>query len=342
MRAVPERTIHRLMRHHGRDGRFRNPWPESEPPDWRAVGRVMVEYFSRRQPPPRRGSFPTSNPCITRPRASKDQVAATWIGHSTVLLQIAGMNLLTDPIFSGRAFPVQWMGPRRVMDPAIQIDDLPPIDIVLVSHNHYDHLDRSSAEQLARANPDATWVVPLKLGRTLHGWGVRNVIELDWWEQARISELKVIAAPARHMSARGLLDRASTLWCGFALESEGFRAFFAGDTGYHPEFVEVGLRCGPFDLVMLPVGAYEPRWMMERVHANPEEAVAIYQDLLRTHPDSKHATMLPIHWGTFPLTLEGMDEPPRRLSARWIECRLDPTLLWIAHHGETRRFQVQA
>lgn len=325
------------MTHHARDGRFRNPWPESEPPDWRAIGRVIIEYFSKRQPPPARGTFPTSSPRLTRPRADTGHAAATWIGHSTVLLQMAGMNVLTDPVFSERAFPVQWMGPRRVMDPAIAIDALPPIDVVLVSHNHYDHLDRSATERLARAYPDATWVVPLVLGRTLRGWGVRNVIELDWWAQARISSLKVVATPARHMSARGPFDRAATLWCGFAVESEGTRVFFAGDTGYHPDFMEVGRRCGPFDLVMLPIGAYEPRWMMERVHANPEEAVAIYEDLVRGHPGSALPTMLPIHWGTFPLTLEAMDEPPRRLRARWVDCRLDPTLLWIARHGETRR-----
>jgi N-acyl-phosphatidylethanolamine-hydrolysing phospholipase D len=260
---------------------------------------------------------------------------ATWIGHSTVLLQLGGLNVITDPVFCQRAFPVQWLGPRRVMDPAVSLDELPPLDVVLLSHNHYDHLDRSAVKRIARAHPRATWFVPLKLGDYVRRWGVREIIELDWWQGASKGSLRVTATPARHMSARRLGDRNSTLWCGFALEANGLRVFFAGDTAYHPEFREISARCGPFDFVMIPIGAYEPRWFMERVHVNPEEAVRIYENLRAAHP-ARAPLMLAIHWGTFHLTAEAMDEPPRLTSERWREVGLDADRLWVARFGETR------
>jgi len=209
--------------------------------------------------------------------------------------------------------------------------------VVLISHNHYDHLDRPAVRKLARLNPRTTWVVPLRLGASLRRWGAREVIELDWWDEAVIGALRVTATPVRHGSARGLLDRNRTLWCGFALQSAGARAFFAGDTAYHAEFSEVGARCGPFDLAMIPIGAYDPRWFMHVVHVNPEEAVQIYQDLAAPHPKAPPPLMLGIHWGTFRQTTEPMDEPPRRTAARWREVGLNENLLWIARFGETRR-----
>jgi N-acyl-phosphatidylethanolamine-hydrolysing phospholipase D len=272
-----------------------------------------------------------------RPRARSGEFIVTWIGHSTILLQIGGLNVLTDPVFSPRAFPVQWMGPRRVMDPALEIEALPPIDIVLLSHSHYDHLDRAAVKRIAAAHPAATWIVPLRLGRYIRPWGAGDIIELDWWQKAEAHGLSVTATPARHFSARRAGDRNRTLWCGFAMAAEGQRAWFAGDTAYHPEFVEIGARCGPFDLAMIPIGAYEPRWFMERVHVNPEEAVRIYQDLSPPHPGVRPPLMLGIHWGTFRLTDEPMEEPPRRTIACWRERGLDDDRLWIARFGETRR-----
>ena len=324
-------------RHLRPDGRFHNPWPHSEPHGWRDLLRwARARRSLELVPSPRRGTFPVSPPQIVYPRARAVELRATWIGHSTVLLQIGGLNVLTDPVFSQRAFPVQWIGPRRVMDPALAIEALPPLDVIVVSHNHYDHLDRPAVKRIARAHPGAAWVVPLGLGSYIGAWGAREIIELDWWQSAMVHGLRVTATPARHFSNRRLGDRNRTLWCGFALAVDGRRAWFAGDTAYHPEFGEIGTRCGPFDLVMIPIGAYEPRWFMERVHADPEEAVRIYQDLMASHPTAPRPVMLGIHWGTFRLTDEPMDEPPRRTAARWQEAGLEQERLWIAAFGETR------
>jgi N-acyl-phosphatidylethanolamine-hydrolysing phospholipase D len=226
-----------------------------------------------------------------------------------------------------------------VMDPALAIDALPPLDVVLLSHSHYDHLDRGSVKRLARAHPGATWVVPLRLGAYLRGWGVREIVELDWWQETRVGALRVAATPARHFSARRLRDRNRTLWCGFAVEAAGVRALFAGDTAYHPEFGTVGDRYGPFDLAMIPIGAYDPRWFMHVVHVDPEEAVRMYQELVSSRPDAPPPLMLGIHWGTFRLTTEPMDEPPHRTASRWSEVGLDADRLWIARFGETRRLR---
>jgi N-acyl-phosphatidylethanolamine-hydrolysing phospholipase D len=277
-------------------------------------------------------------PAISHPRVRVTDAAATWIGHSTVLLQLGGLNVLTDPVFSQRAFPVQWIGPRRVMDPALPIDALPPLDVVLLSHNHYDHLDKAAVKRIAREHPGAKWVVPLGLGAYVRPWGVREIVELDWWQETTIDGLRVTATPARHFSARRLGDRNKSLWCGFAIESKETRAYFAGDTAYHPEFGHIGERCGPFDFVMIPIGAYDPRWFMHIVHVDPEEAVQIYEDVFASHAGTPLPLMLGIHWGTFRLTDEPMDEPPRRAIARWRAAGLDESRLWIAKFGETRSF----
>jgi N-acyl-phosphatidylethanolamine-hydrolysing phospholipase D len=323
--------------HHAPDGSFRNPWPDSEPHGWRDVLRWTGERRRQtRVETPAQGTFPMSSPVISYPRASDTTFAATWIGHSTVLLQFGGLNLLTDPVFSQRAFPVQWMGPRRVMNPALPIDAPPPLDIVMLSHNHYDHLDKPAVKRIARAHPRTTWIVPLGLGAYIRRWGVREIIELDWWQQAVLNAFRVTATPARHFSARRIGDRNRSLWCGFAFEVEGKRAYIAGDTAYHPEFGEVGARCGPFDFVMIPIGAYDPRWFMRIVHVDPEEAVHIYEDLIAPYADKPPPLMLGIHWGTFRLTDEPMDEPPRRTVARWRDGGLNEDRLWIARFGETR------
>ncbi|HEY5417496.1 MAG TPA: MBL fold metallo-hydrolase [Gemmatimonadaceae bacterium] len=323
--------------HHAADGTFRNPWPDSEPRGWRDVLRWRRQRRGQvlaTDPP--RGSFPTARPEISHPRAPATTYSATWIGHSTVLLQFGGLNILTDPMFSQRAFPVQWAGPRRIMDPALDIGALPPLDIILLSHTHYDHLDKAAVRRIARAHPNATWVVPLGVGAYIRGWGAREIGELDWWQQSTIGALRVTATPARHFSARRLGDRNKTLWCGFAFELAGRRVLFAGDTAYHDQFRQVGERCGPFDFVMIPIGAYDPRWFMHVVHVDPEEAVQIYQDLVAPHAERPLPLMLAIHWGTFRLTDEGMDEPPRRTTERWRAVGLADDRLWIARFGETR------
>jgi N-acyl-phosphatidylethanolamine-hydrolysing phospholipase D len=319
------------------DGSFHNPWPDSEPHGWRDVLRWARERRGQvRAETPRRGTFPSSTPAVSYPRGSDTTFTATWIGHSTVLLQLGGINVLTDPMFSQRAFPLQWIGPRRIMDPAPTIDALPPLDVVVLSHNHYDHLDKRTVKRLASEHPEATWVVPLGIGAYIRPWGAREIIELDWWQQMLEKNLRVTATPARHFSARRFRDRNKSLWCGFAFEVGGMRAYFAGDTAYHPGFAEIGSRCGPFDLVMIPIGAYAPRWFMRIVHVDPEEAVQIYKDLIAAHRDSPLPLMLGVHWGTFRLTDEPMDEPPRRTMTRWRADGLPADRLWIARFGETR------
>jgi N-acyl-phosphatidylethanolamine-hydrolysing phospholipase D len=328
----------RVMPRKAADGSFRNPWPDSEAPGWGKAFRLLGEHRrGTRAGTPARGTFPVSTPAISHPRASGAELAATWIGHSTVLLQLGGLNVITDPVFSQRASPVQWIGPRRVMDPALPIDALPPLDVILISHNHYDHLDRPAVKRIAAAHPGTTWIVPLGLGAYIRRWGARDIVELDWWQQTVVKGLHVTATPARHFSARRLSDRYRSLWCGFTIEREGRRAYFAGDTAYHPEFGEIGAAGGAFDLVMLPIGAYAPRWFMRVVHVDPEEAVQIYQDLVAPHAGTPLPLMLALHWGTFRLTDEPMDEPPQRTSARWRAVGLDPDRLWIARFGETRQ-----
>jgi N-acyl-phosphatidylethanolamine-hydrolysing phospholipase D len=325
--------------HHASNGRFQNPWPDSRTPGLRDVIRWMRDR--RRQPriaDPPHGSFPTAAPLVLHPRGTESDFTATWIGHSTVLLQMAGLNIITDPVVSERAFPVQWMGPRRVMPPALSIDELPPIDVVLLSHNHYDHLDKAAVKRLAVLHPTASWIVPLNLGAYVRGWGVNEIVELDWWQETAVKGLRVTSTPARHFSARRVGDRNKTLWCGYAFEIAGARAYFAGDTAYHPEFGEIARRHGPFDFVMMPIGAYDPRWFMHVVHVDAEEAVQAYADLASGH-EAPLPLMLAIHWGTFRLTDEAMEEPPRRAVAEWRRRRLDDSRLWVAAFGETRRFR---
>jgi len=322
--------------HHAPDGTFRNPWPDSATHGLRDVARMLWEQRGTRAPNPPRGSFPTATPQVVRPQADRAIATATWLGHSTVLLQVGGLNILTDPVWSERAFPVQWMGPRRVMPPPLALDALPPLDVVLLSHSHYDHLDQLTVRRLARLHRDAIWVVPLKLGAYIREFGVRQVVELDWWQHTIVKGARITATPARHFSARRVGDRNATLWCGFVVELEGRRVWFAGDTAYHPDFRQIGRQCGPFDLVLMPVGAYDPRWFMRIVHVDPAEAVQAYIDACAAYPAAPLPLMLGIHWGTFRLTSEAMDEPPRRAREEWERRALEPDLLWIAAFGETR------
>ena len=319
------------------DGTFRNPWPGSEPHGLRDIFRWMRERRTQRialTPP--RGTFPSDSPAIAYPRAQDTGFTATWIGHSTVLLQLGGLNILTDPVFSQRAFPVQWIGPRRVMEPGVALEALPPIDMVVLSHNHYDHLDRPAVRHIARAHSKATWIVPLGVGAYLRGWGVKDITELDWWQHTEIKGLQVTATPARHFSGRTPWDRNKSLWCGYALVRNGRRALFVGDTAFHPAFRDIGEQCGPFDLVMMPIGAYDPRWFMGIVHMDPHQAVEAYRCLVASHPDQPLPLMLGIHWGTFRLTDEAMNEPPIQTVAEWGAAGLAEDRLWIARFGETR------
>jgi N-acyl-phosphatidylethanolamine-hydrolysing phospholipase D len=291
---------------------------------------MLVHRTTRPRPrDPDPSVFTRIAPAFVAPRAPASRLTLTWVGHSSLLLQIDGINILTDPIWSERASPFQFAGPRRWVAPGIDFDALPPVDIVLQSHNHYDHLDDVTVRRLAHAYPSASWILPLGLASFVAQRGVRNVTELDWWQEHAAGSLRIAATPAMHFSARGFGDRGNTLWCGFAISGAGGkRVFFAGDTGFHPEFGTIAERYGPFDLALLPIGAYEPRWFMRYLHMNPEEAV-----------EACHAlgarVMVPIHWGTFKLTDEAMDEPPARARRAWQAAGLATDGYRQLAHGET-------
>ena len=281
------------------------------------------------------GGFPLATPAFEHPRAALDQCTLTWVGHSTWLVQLAGLNILTDPMWSERAGFVRFLGPRRVVPPAIALNALPPIDVVVQSHSHYDHLDEPTVQALAAAHPDASWLAPLGLATWLRDRGVQHVQQLDWYDRARVGPLELLCTPAQHGSARSAFDRDRTLWCGWSLAAAGRRIFFCGDSGYHPDFARIGERGGPFDVALMPIGAYEPRWFMRPVHMNPEEAVRATRELAGGAGQDVPA-LVGMHWGTFRLTTEPMHEPPERARRAWKDAALPADRLWIFQHGETR------
>jgi L-ascorbate metabolism protein UlaG (beta-lactamase superfamily) len=277
--------------------------------------------WPRHVPPPRRPELPDTIPA--------GKIAFTFIGHSTFLLQFPGLTILTDPIFSSRAGPFAWAGPKRVRPPALALGQLPAIDLVLVSHNHYDHLDLPSLRWLARERRPL-FVTTLGNKAWLEARGVGPVIELDWWQAHQPNpQLTVTCTPAQHFAARWPWDRCRTLWGGFALKTPDGLIFFAGDTGWAPHFAEIKHRLGSPALALLPIGAYEPRWFMQPVHMNPDEAV-------RAHLALGARQSLGMHFGTFQLTDEAIDDPGRALAAARPAYGVEPAAFAIPDFGETR------
>ncbi len=322
--------------HHDPKGGFRNPWPSAEPHGLREFLRWMRTY-DRRPDPTRRGGLPTAEPSPSQPRAPASVLTLTWVGHSTFLIQIGALNVLTDPMWSEFSSPVRVVGPRRTMAPGMALSELPPIDLVVQSHDHYDHLDLPTVRALAARFPDAEWLVPLGLSRWLARRGVRRVRELDWWDEGIVDGVRVGAVPAQHFSGRGP-KRNHALWCGwtFRATEAGRAVYFVGDTGYFPGFGEIAERRGPFDAVLMPIGAYDPRWFMRPAHLDPEEAVRAYSEVAGRQP-GRPLDLVAMHWGTFKLTEEPLLEPPERLRAAWERAALPERLLHVLRHGETRR-----
>ncbi|MFZ4619469.1 MAG: MBL fold metallo-hydrolase [Bacteroidota bacterium] len=255
---------------------------------------------------------------------------ATWIGHSTVLVQMEGVTFITDPVWSGRVGPFKWTGSERISEPGLSIEKLPPIDFVLISHNHYDHLDESTIEEIVDRNPKVKFFVPLRVRDWFEERGIRNIEELDWWEGATFNGLKIVCTPAQHFSGRWLNDKNQTLWCSYAVLGKK-RFYFGGDSGYCSHFKDIGKSFGPFDLALIPIGAYEPRKLMSPVHMNPDEAV-------QTFIDVRAKKMIGIHWGTFVLTDEPMDLPPKRMYEVAAEKQLSKDDLWALKLGEMREW----
>ena len=251
---------------------------------------------------------PDVTPIIPPPRVEGDELRTTLINHSTVLLQQRGVHILTDPIWSDRCSPLSWIGPRRRRRPGVRQEDLPRIDIVLLSHNHYDHLDLPTLHWLA-SRGDTVFVAPLGVARLLRSENIGPVVELDWGEAKELGATTIHGVPAFHFSARGLFDRNKTLWCGYVIQSPGRTVYFAGDTGFGSHFAQIRERFGSPCLSLLPIGAYEPRWFMSPIHMAPEEA-------LRAHEILGSHTSIATHHGTFQLADDGLDTPKKLLSTR--------------------------
>jgi L-ascorbate metabolism protein UlaG (beta-lactamase superfamily) len=296
--------------------------------------RDLIKWRSERAdkeiPGPESYNFPLADNDPDRLKQNREHITLTWIGHATLLLQLEGLNILTDPHFSKRSSPVQWAGPVRAAPLGMALDDLPPIDIVVISHDHYDALDTHSIRELhRRPGGDKTrFYVPLGLKEWFIKQGVDRVIEMDWWERQMDRSLEIIAVPTQHWSKRSLFSTNKSLWSGWVIASGTYRFIFVGDTGYAPLFKEIGEKLGPFDLAAIPIGAYEPRWFMRKHHVNPEESVQIHKDI-------GSSKSVGIHWGTFILTDEPLDEPPQRLAVALEQKGIAPEDFFVLQHGQT-------
>jgi N-acyl-phosphatidylethanolamine-hydrolysing phospholipase D len=314
--------------HHTEDG-FRNNYPT---PPRGSFWKWQWERLTKGVPEnPEHGyGFPLIKPDSMFLSANRTEPTLTWIGHASFLLQLGGVNVLTDPHLTGRASPVSFAGPKRHVPPALDFDTLPHADVVVISHNHYDHLDLETVQRLnAQRGGAPLFLVPLGLKAWFERQGIERVSELDWWEAVRHMGLTFTLVPVQHWSSRTPFDRDKTLWGGWVIEHPRLRAFFGGDFGYSPDLADVGRHFGSFDLAMLPIGAYEPRWFMSVMHVNPEEALRARQDL-----HARYAVAM--HWGTFRMTDELLDEPPRRLAEALARGGVAPEKFFLMKHGETR------
>ncbi len=285
---------------------FRNPEPGTRTPD--AFKKWRQERKKQGFPRPPQGGY---SEFIQRWWQPADfggaEDAIWWLGHACLVLRVSGRYLLIDPALGRRASPLPFIGPKRKTPLAVSINDLPPIDAVIYSHNHYDHLDRGTLRRLLKRFPDLRVMAPLGMGEWLENRGVRVVSQCDWWESIDFHDIRLHCVPARHWSMRNFKDRNRSLWCGWVVTNKSWRFYFSGDSGYTPRLAEIGQRLGPIDVAALPIGAYAPEWFMGESHMSPASAVKVYQEL--------HCPrVIPIHWGVFELADESLDEPPLELA----------------------------
>lgn len=277
---------------------------------------VLKWQKERKVVPPKIGYSQFAKQMVVKPDFTQHNDAVWWLGHSTVLIKLSGKTIITDPIFSERASPVQFAGPKRLTPPPCDISDLPQIDAIIISHNHYDHLDYHSVKGIIANNPHVTIFVPLGLKRKIEQWGAPSVIELDWFETFRMEALHFTAMPAKHWSSRGIKDTNQSLWCSWVVESDNNTICFLGDTGYESFFKEFPNRF-TIDMALIPIGAYAPRWFMANQHVDPEQAVQIFDDI-------KCKRALAIHWGVFELADDSLDEPPELLHLALAKKEISP------------------
>lgn len=346
-----------LPSHHRDDGRFQNPWPVAAEDEGlrRRVWRLAFDWLVGRRlgrlpPDPEPGAIPETRAVPARPclpdadppgsdgtSSSAIRAQVTWLGHASCLVQLPGLNLLTDPVFSRRCSPVGFMGPARFVDAPLTVEELPPIHAVLLSHDHYDHLDRDTVDALHRRFGEGLlWFTPLGYRRWFASRGITRVVERDWWDEATLpgGAYRAVCTPARHWTRRRPFGANTRLWCGWAVlpvgevgEAPGARVWFVGDSGACPAFHEIGQRLGPFDISLVPIGAYEPRWFMAAAHMNPEEAVETYV------AGGGRGAFVGIHWGTWRLTFEDPLEPPVRVDSAWAREGLPQEDLHVLPHG---------
>lgn len=321
---------------HTVDGYQNNDGPLARGSIWRWRWNAFVNHLP--PPPENNYAFPIDRPDVPCLKANRSVDTLTWIGHASSLLQVGGANVLIDPVFSERASPFSFIGPKRRTPPGLTLGQLPHIEVVVISHSHYDHLDVDSVQALNKqASGPPLFLVPLGLKAWFAGKGIDNVQELDWGDHTRAAGLDFWFVPSTHWSARSLGDRNDTLWGGWAIKTapgaaKPLSVYFAGDTGYSGDSKRIGKAFGCFDLALIPIGAYAPRWFMGPQHIDPFEAVKVFQDV-----GAKKA--VGIHWGTFELTDEPLDEPPKLLREAVAKAGLAQEAFGVLHHGQTIRLE---
>jgi N-acyl-phosphatidylethanolamine-hydrolysing phospholipase D len=330
-------------KHHRPDGfnnNYIDNWAAGQPSffrwQWERLGANLL--------PDEPALIPVVKPDLALLRSSTRDVRVTWLGHSTALWQINGLNILTDPHFTERASPVSFAGPARLVPQPAQLADLPRIDVVLISHNHYDHLDRQTVLALnAQVGGPPLFVVPLGIDLWLQNEGIQRTHKLDWWDSHTVpapgGAVQVHLVPVQHWSSRSPWDRNATLWGGFVVQASvagaNYQMFYAGDTGYSKDFADIAQRFGGFDFAQIPVGCYEPRWFMSQQHINEEEAVRIHQDV-------KSKLSMGVHWGTFRLCDEPIQTPLKGLPAARQRLGVEDSAFVLLPTGQTRVLKAVA